>query len=292
MKSFPIKILVLFTLVFSGIMLANLVLLTFANINGLEIKSEHDLLFLLDNKSYAPFVKLYVGLSHVFTFIVFPVIFIFIFYKNNLEKYLDFRSFKPMLIILFPLALFSLYPLMGYMTQLILAIELPGFLKGLDENAMESMTRLLTMDSLPDLFINLLIIGILPGIGEELLFRGILQKELIGICKNNHFAIWVTAIIFSAFHFQITGFPAKMLIGLVLGYSYYYSVNLLVPMFLHTLNNSMATLSFYLYKPETDHSSAMPENIPLIPVIAATLIFFWIMSIIKSLSKLTPSSDE
>jgi membrane protease YdiL (CAAX protease family) len=49
---------------------------------------------------------------------------------------------------------------------------------------------------------NIIIIAIMAGIGEELMFRGVIQKILIGWTKNIHLGILYTAIIFSAIHFQ------------------------------------------------------------------------------------------
>ena len=264
----------------------------FSWIYGLEINSESDLLALADKKDFSFVFKLFIGMNHIFTFIAFPCIFILLFYTNNIKKYLHFRAFNPLLLILLPLALFSLYPLMVLLTQMMDKINLPEFLTGLDENALESMSRLLTMDNITELMINIFLIGIIPGIGEELLFRGIIQKELFSFFKNYHLAIWVTALIFGVFHFQIVGFPSKMIIGLVLGYSYYYSANLLVPMFLHALNNSLATVSFYIFKAQQDIPSSTTDNISVWPAIAATCIFFWLLKNIQSLSLLNADIDE
>ncbi len=83
-----------------------------------------------------------------------------------------------------------------------------------------------------------------------------------------------------------------MLIGLVLGYSYYYSANLLMPIFLHTLNNSLAALSFYIIGSEKEISTSFSDSIPILPVLISTIIFFWILKYSRSLSKLNLSVDE
>jgi len=73
------------------------------------------------------------------------------------------------------------------------------------------------MNSVADLLINLLIIAVLPAIGEELLFRGVIQRELVKVMDNPHIAILLASIIFSAVHMQIQGFLPKLIIGLILG---------------------------------------------------------------------------
>ena len=67
---------------------------------------------------------------------------------------------------------------MGFLTFYISQLELPAFMAEMDVDAMETLNSLLKMDSVGDLFINLFLIAILPGVGEELLFRGIIQKEI------------------------------------------------------------------------------------------------------------------
>ena len=46
---------------------------------------------------------------------------------------------------------------------------------------------------------NLLMIAMIPAIGEELLFRGVLQRLLSDALKNKHIAIFISAALFSAF---------------------------------------------------------------------------------------------
>ncbi len=66
---------------------------------------------------------------------------------------------------------------MGFLSFYVEQIELPDFLDNMDKSSMESLGELLNMTSVQDLLINIVIIGIIPGIGEELLFRGVIQKK-------------------------------------------------------------------------------------------------------------------
>lgn len=90
---------------------------------------------------------------------------------------------------------------------------------------------------------NILIIAIMAGIGEELLFRGVLQKILINWTRNTHVGILCAAIIFSAIHFQFFGFFPRMILGMVLGYLYVWSKSIWVPIIAHALNNAL-TVTF------------------------------------------------
>lgn len=92
------------------------------------------------------------------------------------------------------------------------------------------------------LLLNLLVLAILPGIGEELAFRGVLQS----LFRNRHVAVWVTAFVFSFVHFQFYGFIPRLLLGALFGYVLLWSGQLRLCMLMHATNNALSVLVFYL----------------------------------------------
>ena len=115
------------------------------------------------------------------------------------------------------------------------------------ENAAQAMVqRLMGGNSVWDLIIAILIVGILTGIAEELFFRGALQRLLMSKLGNKHFAIWSAAFIFSAVHLQFFGFVPRLLMGAYFGYLVVWSGSLRLSMFAHALNNSLVALNFWL----------------------------------------------
>lgn len=115
------------------------------------------------------------------------------------------------------------------------------------ENAAQAMVqRLMGGNSVGDLIIAILIVGILTGISEELFFRGALQRLLMSKLGNKHFAIWSAAFIFSAVHLQFFGFVPRLLMGAYFGYLVVWSGSLRLSMFAHALNNSLVALNFWL----------------------------------------------
>jgi len=145
-----------------------------------------------------------------------------------------------------------------------------------EENAAFATNIFLDMKDWKDFAINILIIGVFAAIGEELLFRGSLQPILIRVFKNPHIAIWVTAFIFSAIHLQFYGFFARMFLGGLLGYFFYYSNNLWVPILAHFFNNSMAVTYVYitktpLYDVETLSMTGEESN-PLYALLSLSLV--------------------
>jgi membrane protease YdiL (CAAX protease family) len=93
-------------------------------------------------------------------------------------------------------------------------LDFPHWMNGLEsriralEDSAGKLTDLfLNSGSNADLAVNFLMIAILPAIGEEFLFRGVLQKLFISWTRNNHAGVILEAFIFSFLHFQFYGCP-------------------------------------------------------------------------------------
>ena len=104
-------------------------------------------------------------------------------------------------------------------------LVLPESMKGIQdwmkksEDATGELTKFLTDFKSPSqLIIALVVVAILAGISEELIFRGVLQNIALKAFKNPHVAIWFAAFWFSFIHFQFFGFMPRMFLGALFGY--------------------------------------------------------------------------
>ena len=88
-------------------------------------------------------------------------------------------------------------------------------------------------------------IAILPALGEELMFRGVIQRILTNWTKNYHWGIWITAFLFSAMHMQFYGFLPRMALGAMFGYLLVWTGTMWVPILAHFVNNAMGVLGYY-----------------------------------------------
>jgi len=132
---------------------------------------------------------------------------------------------------------------------------------------------LTTFDSPGEFWLGLMVIAVLPAIGEELVFRGIVQNQLRQSLNNAHLAIWISAFLFSAFHLQFYGIIPRMLLGGLFGYLYLWSGNLIVPLLAHFINNGFTLILLYLYQLDVSNFDVeSPESIPLFPVIFSIII--------------------
>jgi membrane protease YdiL (CAAX protease family) len=143
-------------------------------------------------------------------------------------------------------------PGVNLLTALNQQLVLPEMFGGIEswmKSSEEQMARLteqmLNVHNFTALFFNLLLVAVIPSIGEEFFFRGAVQ----GIFRqrmNVKAAIWVTAILFSAIHLQFYGFLPRLLLGAFFGYLLFWSESLWLPIAAHFTNNAFAIIFFYL----------------------------------------------
>ena len=131
-------------------------------------------------------------------------------------------------------------------------MEFPAFLTSIEEimRQMEESAKVLTerflnTSSIGMMFVNLFVMAVLPAVCEEMMFRGWLQRRL-SRSVNIHVAVWVSAFVFSAIHFQFYGFIPRMLIGAALGYLYCYTGSLWAPIVAHFTNNAAAVITAFM----------------------------------------------
>ena len=171
----------------------------------------------------------------------------------RLDLQLDPLKFNGLWIVL-PL-LFGFVLFNSLLVYLNMNIEFPEALSGLEaafrakEDQLMELTKYLTdFESVGEFLLGILVIGILAGIGEEYLFRGIVQPKMHQYTGNAHWGVWITAFIFSAIHFQFYGFLPRLMLGALFGYLYLYSGSLLYPMVAHILNNTLTVTLVYFNK--------------------------------------------
>ena len=218
---------------------------------------------------------------------IFAVLFFARLESKNWISYLKLNRFSIFPFLLTILIVFSSVPVLEWTAEINRSMKLPGFLKGIEdwmrsqEIQLAQLTKqLLIMNSIPGLLVNLLMIAVIPAVGEELFFRGGLQHIFTKWFGNYHAAIWITAIIFSAIHVQFYGFIPRMLLGALFGYLLVWSKSLWLPILAHFLNNATAVITAYIYQQKgisldkLDQAESFLWTIYLISFVA-TSVLLW-----------------
>lgn len=227
-------------------------------------------------------LKLMIGLNQLFGLLLPAVIYLYVIYREKAARFVFASIPERFEIALFGLAaLFMSFSAIQFLTHLNAQLPIGNIMEETAVEINQYMLKIVAMDGPADLIVNLLLIGILPAVSEELLFRGTIQNELVKHLPNPHVAIWVTAIIFSAFHFQFDGFLPRMCLGALLGYSYYYSRNIFVPMLMHFTNNAILVMAVYMNPAKLDDTVQQELAVNWVVLILTTALTVYFVYLIK-----------
>lgn len=175
-------------------------------------------------------------------------------YSGKISEYLYLnKSFDATSLLLVFVMMFFAAPFINFIGEINNKMQFPDWLEGIEswmknaeENAAQLTEAFLNVKTIAGLSFNLFMIALLPAIGEELLFRGVIQKLFTRMTRNHHFGIWISAILFSALHIQFYGFVPRMLLGILFGYLLVWSGSMWLPIIGHFFNNALAVIAWFL----------------------------------------------
>jgi len=158
------------------------------------------------------------------------------------------------------------------------------FMRNMEEAANHILELVTSQHSTWDLISNLLIFAVLASVCEEFFFQGALQPLMMKWTKNPHIGILITALIFSALHFQFYGFIPRFVLGVYLGYLFFWSRSLWLPILAHVLHNALSILIDYTLQGRgintndlqfTDVRGSIPTAISCALVSAMAIVYLW-----------------
>jgi hypothetical protein len=182
---------------------------------------------------------------------------------------------------------FCILPITSFTGQVNSMMHLPGWLSvvehwmtDMETNADKTTDLLIVSKSIGVMIFNLLTIGLITAVAEELIFRGVFQQIFYNLFKSGPIAIWVTAFLFSAIHFQFYGFIPRFILGLAFGYLFFWSRNLWLPIIAHFVNNAFPVILVYIQGLEKLNT---PSDVPLwhqaiylpFPIVISFVIFYY-----------------
>jgi hypothetical protein len=232
------------------------------------------------------------GISTFFMFFL-PVYFLArICYKNpyqyiGFNKIFNYQQILLVIGILFLTLLFS-----DTLNQLTKLIPLPKNLEVTFQKYESSrdaqQSALVQINTFSKYIFSLIIVGVFPAIFEEVLFRGGLQNILTRWSKSPWAAIIITSIIFSAIHLSFYGFFVRFGLGVILGFLFYYSGNIWLPILLHFLFNGLQVTALYISSISQSKTKDITEQhlpiwIGLIALVATILLFIRFKKVSKKL---------
>jgi membrane protease YdiL (CAAX protease family) len=219
--------------------------------------------------------------------VILPLLYIF-FLKKELQEIIFKPSWKQ--ILSFMLAAvsitFIIMPLIGIIGDWNKDIQLPSSwgsiatgMRAMEDKAAQVTKLIVAYNSTGEMIVVLFTVALLPAVAEELVFRGILLNDLTKTFNNVHVSVFVSAFVFSFIHFQFFGFFPRLLLGIVLGYLYITSGNILISMLMHFTNNAVVVLALNLHakgvlKIDPESSKDLPAETIYISIILSSALFY------------------
>lgn len=228
------------------------------------------------------------GVLQFISFIVGPIILLRTL-GYHLDHYLNWKVRPALwLVLLSGLLIIVIMPANSAVINWNATLNFPDFMDGFErwarqqEDQLAEIMKLITrFDTVSDLLIGLVVFALIPAIGEELVFRGVAQRQFYRWLNNPHVAIWLAALIFAAIHVQFFGFVPRLLLGALFGYLYYWSGRIVVPIVAHFVNNGFTVFMLYLYQTravdaDIESTEAMPLYMILLSLVLSTAIIYYL----------------
>jgi len=239
-------ILMLATIILSGVAFG-----ISAMIWGMDT-TQNALAGMTDTATHINVLKIIQFANQLGMFIVPPLALWFIMRKDN-PNFFGLEHKPSMKQLLLVLAIFmASIPFLQWIIMANESMSLGESLRGVEEWMRDMQdkndlitTKFLQGTTITSLLINLTIMAIMPAIGEELFFRGVLMNWFGKAFSNIHVNIIITSVIFSAIHMQFFGFIPRFLLGMALGYTYYWTASLWAPILLHFVNNAITVFVYF-----------------------------------------------
>jgi uncharacterized protein len=250
----------------------------------------------LDNPESIRVLKYFQVVQSIGIFVVPPFILAWLYHGKiaeylNLDKRVNFESVFLVLVLSFAAS-----PFVNFIGGLNENMQFPEWLSGVEnwmrnaeDKAAEITEAFLKVETVGGLAFNIFMIAFLPAIGEELLFRGVIQRIFTNWSRSYHWGIWISALLFSALHMQFYGFVPRVFLGVLFGYLLVWSGSMWLPIIAHFINNGVAIVAIYLIdkellNPEIEEIGSTSDSFYM-AVISLALIIIILMMIKRQNSK-------
>lgn len=262
------KIVILIALLGAGTLLATLCITLVAMVQGLDLAQLMEMTLEGDGQLPTSLLRPMLWIQALAGFILPAVVYLTIFHGRSWKGYLGMTALPAAGVTLISIVLlFASLPLVQLAYEVNTMIPLPVWATTMQESAAEVMQDILRMESFGGFLITLLLVAVLPGIGEELVFRGILQNQVQEWTRNPVLSVWIAAMVFSGIHMQFEGFLPRLVLGAVLGYVYIWTKNLWIPILVHAVNNGFQVAVLYFSGvdlSDLEQEQSIPLNVWLI----------------------------
>ncbi len=222
---------------------------------GLILASIIGVVFILSDTERNNMLLWVQGISQIVMFLCPALLFAWLFHSGTDSFFqTGMRRWQIAPALLAILIIIIAIPLVDYLTTWNESLHLPQKLADWEQNMRQKqdqsqnlMNSFLSRPGFGNMLINLLILAAIPAVCEEFVFRGVVQKTLVAWFRSPHAAIITAAAVFSLTHFEMFYFVPRFVLGIVLGYIFYYSGTIWASAFAHFTNNAIIVILTYAH---------------------------------------------
>lgn len=216
------------------------------------------------------------GLSSLGGFVLTAMMFA-VLESGEFKHYLRLKTVPSIKVIVLAVAsILTAQFFIEYLVEINQKIPLPSalsFLNDYQKKAEEITNAMMNFKDIGHLIFVSIVVAMIPAIGEEFFFRGILLGDLLKGKIHPAIAIPVTGLIFAVSHMEYDNTLAIWALGSFLGYIYYVSGSLWLPIAAHFTNNFLAVLMKYFFNLGMISEDVANAKTPLYATIVSLLIF-------------------
>jgi membrane protease YdiL (CAAX protease family) len=239
----------------------------------------------VNDPSVLSVIKFYQLVQSIGLFVIPPFVLAYLYSDTDVKSYLCFhKSINVRQIILAILIILSIMPLINLLADYNSQIRFPESwaplersLKEAEQSAENTTMAFMNTRTIGGLLFNIFMVAIIPALGEELMFRGVIQRIFTNLTHNVHLGILMSSFLFTAMHFQFYGLFPRWILGMVFGYLLVWSGSMWAPILAHFINNSIAVIGYFMVNRGNlgKESLEVGSTADLLPfTFMSTLVFF------------------
>lgn len=204
------------------------------------------------------------GIFSIGLFVLPPLLFAYATHPRP-AQYLGLRKPKKVIhAMLAILLILAMLPVEVKLAEWISLLPWGESTKLAEERSAKVAQTMITATSVNEYLLAMLVASILPGLGEELFFRGIFMRFAAKRFSNIGIPLLISATMFAFAHGSIFNFVPILLAGLTLGLIYYLTGSLWMNMLAHAVYNGLQITLIFLMKDNAAIRNMMETNqIPL-----------------------------
>jgi len=196
-------------------------------------------------------------IQQLFMFLLPALIFAYLAHPDPLGYLGLVKPAKPQLALWVVVLAIGMLPALLILTNWLQHIDLGAWAREMQESRARYESVYFKSKTPAAVLWNVMLVGIIPAICEEIFFRGIILKFLHTWIRRPWLSIICSAMVFASVHGSVYNFLPITITGIALAWVYFQTSCLWLNILLHLVFNSMQVLMVYVLAPGQQESDAV-----------------------------------